>query len=171
VGRIGFRELNYGGVPDGQPLDPAAAFRDLASNPVEFEAEPYDLVAEMPKFAWPTVVISGGRDLITPPAVAERIVSLIPEAVLVRLVTAGHSVLDSRERAALEIVKAFSGSRIDLLPTRTPALDTLPWSPPIRLLAAAIGVAAAVERVVPVRSCGRSADRSTGCRCFMSATS
>ena len=40
VGRIGFRELNYGGVPDGKPLDPAVAFRELASEPVEFEAEP-----------------------------------------------------------------------------------------------------------------------------------
>lgn len=149
VGRIGFRELNYGGIPDGQPLDPAAAFRDFASNPVEFEAEPFDLASEMPKFAWPAVVISGGRDLITPPEVADRIVSLIPGAVLVRLVTAGHSVLDSRERAALEIVKAFSKSRIDALPTRAAALDALPGPPPIRLLTAAISAAAALERVAP----------------------
>ena len=25
VGRIGYRELNYGAVPDGKPLDPAVA--------------------------------------------------------------------------------------------------------------------------------------------------
>jgi proline iminopeptidase len=149
VGRIGFRELNYGGVPDGQPLDPAAAFRDFASNRVEFEAEPFDLAAEMPKFAWPTVVISGCRDLITPPAVADRIVSLIPGAVLVRLETAGHSVLDSRERAALQIARAFSDNRIDSLPVRAAALDALPGRPPIRLMMAAIGAAAAVESVVP----------------------
>jgi pimeloyl-ACP methyl ester carboxylesterase len=149
VGRIGFRELNYGGVPDGQPLDPAAAFRDFASNPVEFEAEPFDLAAEMPQFAWPTVVISGCRDLITPPAVADRIASLIPGAVLVRLATAGHSVLDSRERAALQIAMAFSDNRIDILPTRAAALDALPGRPPIRLMMAAIGAAAAVESVVP----------------------
>jgi pimeloyl-ACP methyl ester carboxylesterase len=42
----------------------------------------------MPKFDWPTVVISGGRDLITPRGVAERITSLIPDAVLVLLPTA-----------------------------------------------------------------------------------
>ena len=29
VGRIGFRELNYGAVPDGKPLDPAVAFREF----------------------------------------------------------------------------------------------------------------------------------------------
>ncbi len=30
VGRIGFRELNYGAAPDGMPLDPAVAFREFA---------------------------------------------------------------------------------------------------------------------------------------------
>jgi proline iminopeptidase len=149
VGRIGFRELNYGGVPDGRPLDPAAAFRDIALNPVEFETEPFNLTVEMPKFTWPTVVISGGRDLITPAAVADEIVSLIPGAVLVRLATAGHSLLDSREPAAMEIVKAFSDSRIGLLPTRAAVLDALPGRPPIRLMMAAIGAAAAIESVMP----------------------
>jgi len=103
----------------------------------------------MPKFAWPTVVISGCRDLITPPAVADRIVSLIPGAVLVRLATAGHSVLDSREPAALQIARAFSDNRIDSLPARAAALDALPGRPPIRLMVAAIGAAAVVESVVP----------------------
>ncbi len=63
----------------------------------------------MPKFTWPTVVISGGRDLTTPPAVAERIAGLMPGAVLVRLPTTGHSVLDTKERAALRIAAAVSG--------------------------------------------------------------
>ncbi len=58
VGRIGFRELNYGAVPDGKPLDPAAAFREIASDAVHFEAEPYDLVAEMPE-----VQLADGGDL------------------------------------------------------------------------------------------------------------
>ena len=111
VGRIGFRELNYGAVPDGKPLDPAVAFREFATQPLEFEAEPYDLTAEMPKFSWPTVVISGGRDLITPRSVAEEIVSLIPDSVLVELATAGHSAIDVRERAALDIVEAVYDGR------------------------------------------------------------
>ena len=88
VGRIGYRELNYAGVPDGLPLDPAVAMREFADYADEevppFEAEPFDLVAEMPKFTWPTVVVSGGRDLTTPPAVADRIASLVPGAVLDR---------------------------------------------------------------------------------------
>src|SRR5690349_21723218 len=87
VGRIGYRELNYAADPDGKPLDPALAYREFRVNTTEFEAEPFDLVDAMPKFDWPTVVVSGGRDLITPPAVADRIASLIPTAVLVRLAT------------------------------------------------------------------------------------
>src|SRR5581483_9458744 len=138
VGRIGFRELNYGDVPDGQPLDPAAAYREFSTDTVEFEAEPYDLVAEMPKFTWPTVVVSGGRDLTTPPAIADRIATLVPKARLVRLPTAGHSVLDGREPAALQIAKAVRDGRIDALPERAAALDALPASPPIRLMTAAI---------------------------------
>ena len=149
VGRIGFRELNYGDVPDGKPLDPAAAYRDFASDPVPFEAEPYDLVAEMPRFTWPTVVVSGGRDLTTPPAIADRIASLIPGAALVRLPTAGHSVLDSRERAGLQIAKAVSDNRVDTLPARAAALDALPGGPGLRLMVAVIGAAVAIESVLP----------------------
>jgi pimeloyl-ACP methyl ester carboxylesterase len=149
VGRIGFRELNYADVPDGKPLDPAAAYREFMTDTVDFEAEPYDLVQEMPKFTWPTVVVSGGRDLITPPAVAERICSLIPGATLLRLPTAGHSALDSRERAAVRIAKAVSDNRIDVLPARADELDALPGPPPVRAMVAAIGAAAAVEGVLP----------------------
>ena len=50
VSRIAFRELNYAGTPDGEPLDPAAVVREIADVTAPFEKEPYDLVAEMPKF-------------------------------------------------------------------------------------------------------------------------
>jgi proline iminopeptidase len=149
VGRIGFRELNYGAIPDGKPLDPAIAFRELAADPQEFDAEPYDLAAEMPKFTWPTVVISGGRDLITPRAVAEEIVSLIPESVLVELATAGHSAIDMRERAALDIVEALYDGETAVLPGRGSELDAVPASLGIRLLIGALSAAAAVESALP----------------------
>lgn len=149
VGRIGFRELNYGDVPDGKPLDPAAAYREFLTDTVEFEEEPYDLVSEMPKFTWPTVVVSGGRDLTTPPAIADRIASLIPGATLVRLPTAGHSILDGRERAAMQIAKALSENRINELVARADILDTLPGPAPLRAMVAAIGAAASVEGALP----------------------
>ncbi len=149
VGRIGFRELNYGAAPDGKPLDPAVAFREMATQPEDFEAEPYDLAAEMPKFGWPTVVISGGRDLITPRAVAEEIVSLIGDSVLVDLPTAGHSIIDARERAALDIVEAVYDGDISMLSTRGRELDAVPASLGIRLLVGALGAAAVVESALP----------------------
>lgn len=149
VGRIGFRELNYGATPDGKPLDPAVAFREMASQPLDFDAEPYDLAAEMPEYGWPTVVISGGRDLITPRAVAEQIVSLIPNSVLVDLPTAGHSIIDARERAALEIVETLYGGDISALATRGQELDAVPASIGIRLLVAGLGAAAVIESALP----------------------
>ncbi|RDH77942.1 alpha/beta fold hydrolase [Mycolicibacterium moriokaense] len=149
VGRIGFRELNYGAVPDGLPLDPAVAFRELAAQTSEFEAEPYDLAAEMPKFSWPTAVVSGGRDLITPRAVAEEIASLIPRSALVGLATAGHSLIDVRERAALDIVEALYDGDVANLPARGKELDAVPPSIGIRLLVGTLGAAAVVESALP----------------------
>ncbi len=161
VGSIGFRELNFHGVPDGLPLDPAVAVRELADgDPPAFEAEPFDLVAQMPSFGWPTVVVSGGRDLITPPAVADRVAGLIPDAALVRLPTAGHSILDTRERAALRIAAAVRDGRAGELPATGGILDRLPISPEVRLIGLAIATAARVEGVLPaatLRSTGRPA--------------
>ncbi|MCW2688052.1 MAG: alpha/beta hydrolase [Mycobacterium sp.] len=149
VGRIGFRELNYAGEPDGLPLDPSGAMIEMAAEPADFEGEPYDLVAEMPKFSWPTAVISGGRDLTTPPAVAERIVSLIPAAVLVSLPTNGHSALDTREPAALTVARTVSAGEADTLPAMAAGLDDLPGRPGMRLLVKAISAAARVEGALP----------------------
>lgn len=84
----------------------------------------------MPKFSWPTVVISGGRDLTTPPEVADRVAELIPRSVLVRLETTGHSVLDSKERAALRIMSTVAAGRAVTLPAQAAALDAMPARPP-----------------------------------------
>ncbi|WP_163766707.1 alpha/beta fold hydrolase [Mycolicibacterium parafortuitum] len=149
VERIAFRELNYGAVPDGEPLDPAVALRGMATGDADFVAEPYDLRSAMPGFTWPTAVISGGRDLTTPPAVARRAVELIPDSVLVELPTAGHSILDIREHAALEICKVVSAGRISELPSRGGELDAMPANLSMRLLVGAIAVAARVESAVP----------------------
>lgn len=149
VGRIGYRELNYGAEPDGGPLDPAVALRELATGEVDFVAEPFDLIAAMPGFTWPTVVIAGGRDLTTPLAVARRIADLIPDSVLVVLPTAGHSVIDTRERPALEIVKAVYAGTMHELPGRAAELDAAPSPLPFRLLVWGIGAAAVAESAIP----------------------
>jgi proline iminopeptidase len=149
VSRIAFRELDYAAEPDGLPLDPAAAIRETLTETAAFEAEPYDLVAEMPKFGWPTVVISGGRDLVAPPAVAERIASLVPNAVLLTLPTMAHSALDFREPASLAIAGAVWRGELHRLADQAAALDALPARPALRLLWKAIDVAAAAEAALP----------------------
>jgi proline iminopeptidase len=149
VGRIGYRELNYGAVPDGKPLDPAVALREMATGEVDFVKEPYDLISAMPTFTWPTVVISGGRDLTTPRAVARRIADLIPDAVLIDMATSGHSIIDTKERSALDVVKAVYAGEIAELPSRSPELDATPSLLSVRLLRRAITAAAAAESVVP----------------------
>ena len=58
-------------------------------------------------------------------------------------------MLDSRERAALQIAKAVSDRRIDTLPARAAALDALPGGPALRLMVAVIGAAVAIESVLP----------------------
>ena len=150
VSRIAFRELNYAAEPDGLPLDPAVAEREARTQTVAFEDEPYDLPAEMPNFNWPNVVVSGGRDLITPTAVAEREALLLPNAVLLKLPTMAHSALDFREPAAIAIARAVCRGELDGLAAKAPALDALPARPELRLLWKLIGVAAAVEAALPI---------------------
>lgn len=149
VSRIAFRELDYAAEPDGLPFDPAAAIREIMRSPHAFEAEPYDLVAEMPKFTWPTVVVSGGRDLVTPPAVAEQVAELVPQATLLALPTMAHSALDFREPAALTIAEAVCHGEIGALAARGSMLDTLPARPAMRLLWKAVEVAAIAEGALP----------------------
>lgn len=149
VNRIAYRELNYGATPDGEPFDPAVAYREADTGTTEFDAEPFDLAAEMTNFSWPTVVISGGRDLITPPTVAQRVAALIPDAVLVNLPTAGHSIVDLREGAALAIVKEIYGNTFHTLPEREDALDSKPAGFGVRALIWGIEAAAALESAVP----------------------
>lgn len=149
VSRIAFRELDYAAEPDGLPFDPAAAMREIMDVTHVFECEPYDLVSEMPKFGWPTVVISGGRDLVTPRAVAERVASLVPGAVLLALPTTAHSALDFREPAALAVAAAVCRGEVDRLAGQEPALDALPARPALRVLWKAVLVAAIVEGALP----------------------
>ncbi len=150
VARIGFRELNFVGTPDGRPLDTTLTWRGVPAAGTPFEAEPFDLVAEMPDFRWPTVVVSGGRDLITPMAIAERIAGLLPsDEALVRLPNAAHSMLDTREDAAIRIIAEVAAGRAGTLPAQGEALDALPPVTSVRLMAPALVVAAQLAAVLP----------------------
>ena len=149
VGPIGFRELNFGGTPDGQPLDPAVAMRRCPGADTPFEAEPFDLPAHLPGFDWPTAVISGGRDLTTPPSVAAHVADLLAHPYPVSLPSAGHSILDTRERAALRIAAEVRDGHAGRLPVLGAELDALPASPAWRAMGVALAAAARVEAALP----------------------
>ncbi len=106
-------------------------------------------MAELPQFHWRTVVVSGGRDLTTPPAVAERIAALVLGAVLVRMPTVAHSVLDTRERAAFAVIRAVVDGAAEQLSATADELDALPARLLVRLAVSAIAAAMAVEAVLP----------------------
>ena len=125
VGTIAFRELGYGGTPDGHPLDPARTNLPLAPHYPAFVGEPYDLIEAVHSFDWPLVVLSGDRDLRTPPAIAERVVAAAPDATLVRIHN-GHSALDTHPMALLNAIRRLVRGQQDRLPDDEPALDRLP---------------------------------------------
>ncbi len=81
---------------------------------------------------------------------ARRIADLIPNSALVELPTAGHSILDTREQAALQICRAVSTGAAGQLSSRSAELDALPANLTMRLLVrGGIAIAARAEAVVP----------------------
>ena len=125
AGTIGFRELGYGALPDGLPLDPACTYAPLAYRFPAFEGEPFDLATETAAFTWPMVLVSGARDLRTPPAIAARTAAVAPQAVTVSLEN-GHSVLDTHPVALLNVIEWLAAGRQNELPGIAWQLDQLP---------------------------------------------
>ncbi|TQK20784.1 pimeloyl-ACP methyl ester carboxylesterase [Microbacterium sp. SLBN-154] len=125
AGVIAFRELAYGAPLDGLPLDPASTYAPLAPRFPAFAGEPYDLPALTPAFPWPLVVLSGTRDLRTPPAIAERTARRARDAVLVTLEN-GHSALDTHPVALLNAVRRLVRGMQHRLPDESGVLERLP---------------------------------------------
>lgn len=125
VGAIGFRELGYGAAADGLPLDPALTYAPIAHLFPEFEAEPVDLTLEASGFTWPLVLLTGSRDLRTPPSIAERVAAVAPDAVVVSIEN-GHSALDTHPAALLTAITHLTTGRSRVLAEDAAALDNLP---------------------------------------------
>ena len=125
VGEIAFRELGYGGAPDGKPFDPALTYAPLAGHFSSFAGEPVDLIRAAAQFDWPLVILAGSRDLRTPPAIAERVAAVAPHAVLVHLEN-GHSALDTHPVALLNALSWLDAGEQNTLPAASRRLDRLP---------------------------------------------
>lgn len=128
VGAMAFRELDYGPEPDGMIFDPAFDMAGIRDRFPAYAGEPFDLVSQSSAFPRPVVVVSGDRDLRTPRPIAERTAALVPDGVLVPLHGAGHSALDTRDRALIEILRAVVDGRHRELGARAPHLSALPRS-------------------------------------------
>ncbi|MFI0355237.1 alpha/beta fold hydrolase [Actinomadura sp. 9N407] len=126
VAGISYGQLGYGAAPDGLPLDPEEVFADAARRGPAFAGFPVDMLAELPGFHWPTAVVSGERDLRTPRPVAERVVGLLPEGVLVPLPGTAHSAFDIHPLAALHIAHAVAAGTLHRLPRLAPRIAALP---------------------------------------------
>ncbi|MBB1030398.1 alpha/beta hydrolase [Dietzia sp. SLG310A2-38A2] len=125
AGAIGFRELGYGTPTDGRPLDPALTYAPVAHQFPGFDKEPVDLSREASRFTWPTVLLSGTRDLRTPPDIADRVASIAPDAAVTRIEN-GHSALDTHPAALMRALEYLVTGRYDALAGQVDALNALP---------------------------------------------
>ena len=125
AGTIGFRELNYGAKPDGEPLDPALTYSLIAPDFPKFKGEPYNLPAATPHFDFPVGLLVGDRDLRTPPKIAHRTATLAPHSAL-GTISNGHSALDTHPLAFEKALKLLVLGQIERLPDLAPALSALP---------------------------------------------
>ncbi len=125
VGAIAFRELGFGPDPDGSALDPSLTYAPIADRFPQFAGEPFDLPAAAAGFRWPTVLLTGSRDLRTPAAVARQVAATAPDAVLVEIEN-GHSALESHPLALLHALDRLSLGEQHRLPGEAAIMDRLP---------------------------------------------
>lgn len=134
VEAITYRQLGFGRPPDGGPLDPQLITATATERRPTFATEPFDLPAALPRFSWPVAVISGERDLRTPPPIARRIARLAPGGVLVSIPGMGHSALDTHQ-ARQPVWLAVDHQSGDLQGQQLDGVPLLPprpsWVPPL----------------------------------------
>jgi pimeloyl-ACP methyl ester carboxylesterase len=68
-----------------------------------------DLSDQLPSIDIPTLVLSGSRDPISPPAVAERLVELLPNATLASIAGGAHDFAETHARETAEPIRQRLG--------------------------------------------------------------
>jgi proline iminopeptidase len=150
AGEIAFSELNFGSARGEGPLRLNRAFEHAATGFSPFSCEPFDLVEELPRFTWPTVVISGDRDLRTPRSTANRVVELIPGARLLPVSEHGHSALDTHPDLALAVMRSVARGVRDAGQFNPAFLPANPKGSR-SVMATVVSLRLALARVVPPR--------------------
>lgn len=149
VGHLAVRELDYAPEPDGGPFDPASRLPGAAERFGRFTGEPLDLAQHRPGFDWPVAVLTGDRDLRTPPPVARRVAEQVPDAALLRLPGTGHSALDTHSMAALASIAAVRDRTHHALAATPQALAAVRRTGASRHLGTAVRTALRVELALP----------------------
>lgn len=153
VGEIAFRELIYFAAGDGRIFDQGHEFQAIREKYSPYAGEPYDLAAALPGLNVPVLVLSGDRDLRTPRPVAEKIVSLAPQGMLITLADQGHSALDTHELPVITAAEAMATGRVAELAWRPDRFDVLPRvGGPSRHLNTILAATLLADRLVPAPS-------------------
>ncbi|SDB92895.1 Pimeloyl-ACP methyl ester carboxylesterase [Raineyella antarctica] len=140
VGHLAMRELQFAPEPDGLIFDPAYETAALADRFPAYQGEPFDLPAALPHFDWPLVVLSGERDLQTPPSLGLRAAELAPQGRFIDLPGVGHGALEAHPAALLAAVR-------ELVTGRSAGLQGLARSGLVRHLAPVVGGLLVIDRV------------------------
>lgn len=69
--------------------------------------EPLQLEPRLGEIALPTLLVHGGRDVITPPAMSEALLKALPRAQLVMIEDAGHVPTLTRPAGVVQAIEAF----------------------------------------------------------------
>lgn len=146
---IAFGQLGYGLPPDGLPLDPQTASVDAARHAPAYGGEPFDLPAEITRFRWPTAVVSGDRDVRTPPPIARRLAALVPDGCVVPIPGMGHSALDTHPIAALNIAAVLARGQHRHLPALAPRIAAFPRRGASRLIGPVLTALLSLDSLLP----------------------
>ncbi|TCP46832.1 alpha/beta hydrolase family protein [Tamaricihabitans halophyticus] len=124
AGAIYYRELRAVD-PDGGPLDPQLQYARRADRFPAFVGEPVDLLAAYPNFDWPTVVLSGARDMRSARPSARKLAARLPDGLLVGFANSAHSFLDFHPNAAILAARSTANGCHHRLPALTDRIERM----------------------------------------------
>lgn len=106
--------LSFGARPEAPAVELARAQTQSLSPTILAELLGpllhFDGTAACGRITTPTTVVVGSRDLLTPPRLARRLATAIPESELVRISTVGHMIMLEDPEALADLVEAASSS-------------------------------------------------------------
>src|SRR5699024_5751621 len=126
--RIAHTELGRVHHADGSPLDPLLHEAEPARPVPPFRAAELALPGLAPAITAPTLLLTGTKNLFSPPRIAHDLAARIPGARLLEVPGARHSILDTRSRILQVAARWSARGTAHRLPERAEELAALPAS-------------------------------------------